>query len=135
MIILENTCIEITSRQYIDSIAQKKKTISHLQRCVLLQLDHQRELKEYLSVECLDQQLWLYKEKERERKQLIQRGYKLFLSEGWFEVVRVDCGIASILSFRIDILLFSESIQFGVKTTRIGPNDKVKLREILRPLL
>jgi len=32
-------------------------------------------------------------------------GCKLFLSEDRFEVVRVDCGIASIPSFRIDILL------------------------------
>jgi len=32
-------------------------------------------------------------------------GCKLFLSKDRFEVVRVDCGIASIPSFRIDILL------------------------------
>ena len=36
-------------------------------------------------------------------------GYKLFLSEDWFEVVRVDCGIASISPFRVDVLLSSSS--------------------------
>jgi len=56
------------------------------------------------------------------------------LSKDWFEVVRVDCGIASIPSFRIDILLFSESIWFGAKMTRTKPDDKIELREILRPL-
>ena len=56
------------------------------------------------------------------------------LSKDWFEVVRVDYEIASIPPFRIDIPLSSKSIWFGVKTTRIKPNDKVELREVLRPL-
>ena len=60
--------------------------------------------------------------------------YKLLLSEDWFEVVRVDCGIASISLFRIDIPLSSKSIQFGVKTTRMEPDSKIELREILRLL-
>jgi len=34
-----------------------------------------------------------------------------------FEVVRVDCGIASISFFRIDIPLYNENIQFGAKIT------------------
>jgi len=38
-------------------------------------------------------------------------GYKLFLSEDGLEVVSVDCGIASIPPFRIDIPPFSESVQ------------------------
>ena len=62
------------------------------------------------------------------------RGHKLFLSKDWFEVVRVDCGVASIPLFRIDVPLSSESIQFGAKTARIEPDDKVELREVLRPL-
>ena len=62
------------------------------------------------------------------------RGCKLFLSEDKFEVVKVNYGIASILSFRIDILSSSESIRFGAKTTRVEPDDKVKLEEVLRPL-
>jgi len=56
---------------------------------------------------------------------------KLFLSDDRFEVVRVDCGIASILFFRIDVPPSSESIQFGAKMTRMEPDDKVELRKIL----
>ena len=62
------------------------------------------------------------------------RDCKLFLSEDGFEVVRVDCGIASIPLFRIDVLSFSESIQFGTEVTRAEPDDKVELGEVLRPL-
>ena len=62
------------------------------------------------------------------------RGYKLFLSEDRFEVVRVDCSVASIPPFRIDILLSSESIWFGAKTTRVEPDNKIELGEVLRPL-
>ena len=57
----------------------------------------------------------------------------MFLSENWFEVVRNNCNIVSIFLFIIDILLFSESIQFGTKITRVESNNKVELREILRP--
>jgi len=53
------------------------------------------------------------------------------LSEDGFEVVKIDCSIVSILSFRIDVLLSSESIQFGVKMTKIKPDNKIELREIL----
>jgi len=47
------------------------------------------------------------------------------LSEDGLEVVKVDCGVASIPPFRINIPLSSESIQFGAKTAR------VELEEIL----
>ena len=57
----------------------------------------------------------------------------MFLSKDGLKVVRVDCGIASIPLFRIDILLSSESIWFGAKTTRVEPNDKVELEEVLGP--
>jgi len=57
----------------------------------------------------------------------------LFLSEDRFEVVRVNCSIASIPPFRIDVLLSSESIQFGAKMTRVEPDNKVELREVLGP--
>ena len=60
-------------------------------------------------------------------------GYKLFLSEDGLKVVKVDCGIASIPPFRIDISLSSKSIWFGAKTTRVEPNDKVELEEVLEP--
>ena len=58
----------------------------------------------------------------------------MFLSEDRLEVVRVDCGIASISPFRIDIPSSSKSIQFGTKMTRVEPNDKVELGEVLGPL-
>jgi len=56
------------------------------------------------------------------------------LSKDRFEVVRVDCGVASIPPFRIDIPSSSESIQFGAKTTRAEPDNKIELGEILGPL-
>ena len=61
-------------------------------------------------------------------------GYKLFLSKDGLEVVRVDCGVASIPPFRINVPSFSESVQFSAQTTRAEPDDKVELEEILRPL-
>ena len=61
------------------------------------------------------------------------RGCKLFLSEDRFEVVRVDCSVASISLFKIDIPLSSESIQFSAETTRVEPDDKVELGEVLGP--
>ena len=57
----------------------------------------------------------------------------MFLSEDSFEVVRIDCGIASIPPFKIDVLSFSESIWFGAEMTRVEPDDKVELEEVLRP--
>ena len=53
--------------------------------------------------------------------------YKLFLGKDWFEVVKVNYGIASISLFRIDIPLFSKSIQFDAKITRAESDDKVEL--------
>ena len=57
----------------------------------------------------------------------------MFLSEDGLEVVRVDCGVASIPPFRIDIPSSSKNVQFGTEITRTEPNDKVKLRKVLRP--
>jgi len=55
------------------------------------------------------------------------------LSEDGLEVVRVDCSVASIPSFRIDVPSSSESIRFCAKTTRMEPDDKVELGEVLGP--
>ena len=55
----------------------------------------------------------------------------MFLSENGLEVVRIDYSIASISPLRINFPLFSESIQFSAKITRIEPDDKVELRKIL----
>jgi len=49
-------------------------------------------------------------EKREKKNGSLYRGYKLFLNEDRLEFVRVDCGIASIPPFRIDIPLSSESI-------------------------
>jgi len=53
----------------------------------------------------------------------------LFLSEDWFEVVRVDCNVASIFSFKINVPLSSESVWFDTKMTKTKPDNKVELRE------
>ena len=57
----------------------------------------------------------------------------MFLSEDGLEVVRVDCGIASIPPFRIDVPLSSKGIWFCTEVTRVEPDDKVELGEVLRP--
>jgi len=62
------------------------------------------------------------------------RGHKLFLSEDKFEVIWVNYGIASISFFKIDVLLSSESIQFGIKITRVELDNKIELQEIFRLL-
>jgi len=54
------------------------------------------------------------------------------LSKDRFEVVGVDCSVASIPPFRIDVPPSSESIQFCAKTTRTEPDNKVELRKVLR---
>ena len=54
------------------------------------------------------------------------------MNENGLEVVRVDCGVASIPPFRIDVPLSSESIQFSAEMTRAEPDDKVELGEVLR---
>ena len=58
----------------------------------------------------------------------------MFLSEDGLEVMKVDCSIASISPFRIDVLLSSESIWFCAELTRVEPDDKVELGEVLGPL-
>ena len=58
----------------------------------------------------------------------------MFLSEYWFEVVEINCGIASIPLFRIDILSSSKSIWFSAKITRTEPDNKIKLREVFELL-
>ena len=54
------------------------------------------------------------------------------MNEDWFKVVRVNCSVASIPPFRVDILLFSESVQFDTKMTRMKSNNKIELREVFR---
>jgi len=70
-------------------------------------------------------------ERRKKKDGSLYGGCKLFLSEDRLEVVRVDCGIANITSFWIDIPLSSESIWFGAETTRTEPDNKVELGEVL----
>ena len=58
----------------------------------------------------------------------------MFLCKDGLEVMRVDCSVASIPPFRIDVPLSSESIWFGAEITRVEPVDKVELGEVLGPL-
>jgi len=57
----------------------------------------------------------------------------LFLSEDGLEVVRVDCGVASIPPFRIDVPSSSESIWFCAEMTRAEPDNKIELGKVLGP--
>ena len=72
-------------------------------------------------------------ERRKKKNDSLYRSYKLFLSEDELEVVRVDCGVASIPPFRIDVPSSSESIWFGAEITRVEPDDKVELRKVLGP--
>ena len=47
---------------------------------------------------------------KKEKDSSLYREHKLFLSKNWFEVVRVDCSITSIPSFRVNILLSSKNV-------------------------
>ena len=47
--------------------------------------------------------------------------------------MRVDCGVASIPLFRIDVPSSSESIWFCAKMTRAEPDDKIELGKVLGP--
>ena len=70
-------------------------------------------------------------ERREKKDDSLYGGSKLFLSEDELEVIRVNCSIASILPFRIDVPSSSESIRFCAETTRVEPDDKVELGEVL----
>ena len=70
-------------------------------------------------------------ERREKKDDSLYGGSKLFLSEDRLEVIRVNCSIASILPFRIDVPSSSESIRFCAETTRVEPDDKVELGEVL----
>ena len=46
----------------------------------------------------------------------------------------IGAGLEHFLHLQHDIPPSSKSIQFDAKTTRTEPDDKIKLREVLRPL-
>jgi len=70
-------------------------------------------------------------EKRKKKDGNLYGGCKLFLSKDGLKVVRVDCSIASISPFRIDVSLSSKSVQFGAEMTRAEPDDKIELEEVL----
>ena len=72
-------------------------------------------------------------ERRKEKNSSSYRDYKLFLSKYGLEVVRVDCGIASIPPFRIDVPSSSESIRFCAEMTRAEPDGKIELGKVLGP--
>jgi len=53
------------------------------------------------------------------------------LSEDRFEAIKINCSIANISFFRINVPSSSKSIRFGTKISRTKPNDKAKLKEKL----
>ena len=126
--------LPVDSIQILLSRKRKLQTIGYLQRCVLQQLGHQRGSQKDVPVQDVQIYNCSCAERRKEEDSNSYEGCKLFLSKDWFEVVGINCGIASILLFRINILLFSESIWFCAKMTRTEPDDKVEIREVLGPL-
>ena len=139
MIVLKNTCVEVASRWYINSII-KEKQIVWVYRLLAICRDVfcsnwvTRESQEDILMQGVQIHDCSYTERRKEKNGSLYGGYKLFLSKDRFEVVRVDCNIASIPPFRIDVPLSSESIWFGAEITRVEPDDKVELGEVLGPL-
>ena len=124
MIILENTCAEITNRWYINSIIKKEKTVGvyrPLATCEDMFCNNQVTIKSQKNVLVQDVHINNYSCMKGRKKEddSLYRGCKLLLNEDQFEVVRVDCSVASISFFWVDILLFSESVWFGAKMTRM----------------
>ena len=138
MIILENMYIEVTSRQYIDSVVKKKKTIwiyrlLAICRGVFCNNQITRESQKDVSIQSVQIHDCNCAKRRKKKDSSLYRDCKLFLSEDRFEIVRIDCGITNISPFRINVPLFSKSIQFGTKITRMEPDNKVELKKVLRP--
>jgi len=118
MIILENIHVEIASRWYVDSVIKIEKTIGV---CRPLAICRDMFCSSWVTKkgqkDILVQKVQINSHscvKRRKKKDSsLYRGHKLFLSKDWFKAVKVDCNIASIPLFRIDILLSSKSIWFG----------------------
>ena len=138
MIVLENACVEVTSRWYINSVVEKEQTVwvcrpPAICRGVFCSDWVTRKSRQ----DVLMQGVQIYDcsctERREKKDSGSYGGRKLFLSEDGLEVVKVDCGIASIPLFRIDVPSSSESIRFCAKTTRAKPDDKIEPEKVLRP--
>ena len=139
MIVLENAYVEVTSRQYINSVVEKKQTIwvcrpLAICRDVFCSNQVTRESQEDVLMQDVQIHNCSCAKGRKKKDSGSYGGCKLFLSEDGFEVMRVDCGVASIPPFRIDVPSSSESIRFCAKTTRVEPDDKIELGKVLGPL-
>ena len=138
MIILENTCAEVTSRWYINSVVEKKQTV-WVRRPPAICGDVfcsnwvTRESQEDVLMQSVQIHDCSCAKRRKKKDSGSYGGYKLFLSEDGLEVMRVDCSVANIPPFRIDVPLSSESIRFCAKTTRVEPDDKIELGKVLGP--
>ena len=137
MIVLENMCVEVASRQYINFVVKEKQIIwvcrlPTICRDVFCNNWVTRESQKDVLMQSVQIHDCGYAKRREKKNGSLYRGCKLFLSEDRFEVVKVDCDITSIPPFRINVLLSSESIQFGAETTRVEPDDKIELGEVLR---
>ena len=132
-------CVKITSTQYVDSVIKIDKTIEVYKllaicRDVFCGNQTTRKGQKNVSVQNVQINNCSYTKKRKKEDSSLYGGCKLFLSEDQFEVVRIDCNIASISLFRVNIPLSSESILFGAKMTRMESDNKIELRKILKSL-
>ena len=118
--------MKITSRWYIVSVMKIEKTI-RIHRLLAIYGDVfysnwiTRKSQKDISVQSVQINNCCCMKRRKEENSYLYEDHKLFLSEDWFKVVRVDCSVASISLFRVDVPLSGKSIWFD------------KLREILRP--
>jgi len=136
VIILKNICAEITRKWYIDSAINMKKIVRIYKLsaiCKDMFCSGRVTRKSQTNILVQDVKINNYNcAKKRKKKDCsFYRDYKLFLSEDGFGVVRVDCSIASILLFWIDVLLSSKSIQFDTKISRAESDNKLKCERYL----
>ena len=115
VIILENIYAEITSKWYVDFAINMKKIVrihklSAIYRDMFRNSRVTRKSQTNILVQDVKINNYNCAKKRKKKDCSFYRDYKLFLSKDGFEVVRVDCSIASILLFWIDVLLFSKSI-------------------------
>ena len=58
----------------------------------------------------------------------------MFIGENGSEVMWIDSSIVTISLFWVDVPTSSQRVRFSTQTTRTEVDDKVKLREELRPM-
>ena len=136
MIVLENTYAKVASRQYINSVVKEEQIVwVHRLLAICRDVFYSNWVTRKSQENVLMQDVQIYDcgctERREKEDSSSYRDCKLFLSKDRFEVVRVNCDIASILPFRIDIPSSSEGIRFSAEMTRVESNNKVELGEVL----